>query len=186
MEPKDDFASLLAALGRTPQVASLAQQPVPQQPMMWTPQYFQPVPTQPVATSNSMYIWIIAILLLALVGLGVMYWITNSKMKEEVVEDSEEEDVKPAVFPVLKEPEQEEEEDLTIVQNLLNYARGEHYDFTEHEIEEKEEKSSYIDLSGLELPIEERYSGGSRKIVADESQEVLEYAKKRESLFDNN
>ena len=183
METKDDFASLLVALGRTPQVATSLSQPPPQQPMMWTPQYFQPVvaPT-PQPTSNSMYIWIIAILLLALLGLGAILWIRSSKMKEEIAEDSEEEEVK-AVFPTKDlNPPQEEEEDLSIVQNLLNYARGEHYDFEEESV--KEEKN-YIDLSGLELPIEERYSGGNRKIVADESKEVLDYAKKRDALFEN-
>jgi len=113
METKDDFASLLAALGRTPQVATSLSQPPPQQPMMWTPQYFQPVvaPT-PQPTSNSMYIWIIAILLLALLGLGAILWIRSSKMKEEIAEDSEEEEVK-AVFPTKDlNPPQEEEEDL--------------------------------------------------------------------------
>lgn len=182
MEAKDDFASLLAALGRTPQVATSLSQPQPQQqPMMWTPQFFQPVAApQPAPASNSYYVWIIAILLLALVVLGAMYWISTSKMKEEKTEESEEEEVKP-VFPVVKEAEpQEEEEDLSIVQNLLNYARGEHFDFEPPQVEEK-----YIDLSGLDLPTEERYSSGNRKIVADESQEVLEYAKRREALFEN-
>ena len=187
METKDDFASLLAALGRTPQVATSLSQPPPQQPMMWTPQYFQPVvAAPPPPTSNSMYVWIIAILLLAVLGLGAILWIKSSKMKEEVAEDSEEEEVVKAVFPAkdLNPPQEEPEEDLSIVQNLLNYARGEHYDFEEDVV--TEEKNDYIDLSGLELPTEERYFGGNRKIVAEESKEVLDYAKKRESLFENN
>jgi hypothetical protein len=181
METKDDFASLLAALGRTtPQTVQSVPSQMQQPQMVWTPQYFQPQPLPTTTTvpqvipANNTYFWVAVALLIVLLVIGVMYWMRSTKMKEEP--ESEEEETK-QVFPV-KEEVFQEEADETIAENLLNYARFGEYS--------EPSQNNYIDLSGFEIPTEERYNGNSgRKIVADESQEVLEYAKKRESLFEN-
>jgi large-conductance mechanosensitive channel len=150
------------------------------------------------SSNNKYYIWIIIFLCVALVCFAFIAWMRGTKMKEsykeeENVSDEEEEsltneeeeeysadtreipppsslkynnnrDDKESKVQHLKE-----EDDDIISKNILNYAKG-----------------NYVDLSGFDLPFEERFPKftSNKKIVADESQEVLDYAKRRESLFD--
>jgi hypothetical protein len=79
------------------------------------------------------------------------------------------------------EPEEEVEEDEIneyVNRNLRQFA-------------ESSRNSNVVDISGFDLPTEyvapppprEKEQQKAGKIVADESQEVLDYAKRREALF---
>jgi len=204
----DDFASLLAALGRTsgntlPQSVSAQQFVPPQQPVMWNTPQMQavapaaiaaPPPAAVVVTtvpSSMGYIITIIILCLIIVAVAVVAWMRGAKMKEEASDDEDEEEEEEEEYNVVKDTVRElpppssiafnnqiksrpnlEEEEAYVATNILKYAKNQ----------------NYVDLSGFELPAEEnfnKYSTAGRKIVADESTEVLEYAKRREALFDN-
>jgi hypothetical protein len=78
------------------------------------------------------------------------------------------------------EPEDEEEEDISeyVSRNLRNFA------------EKQEQNLNVVDITGFDLPTEYVAPPPPReqpvkagKIVADESQEVLDYAKRRDALF---
>jgi hypothetical protein len=138
------------------------------------------------SSSNKYYIWIIIFLCVAVICFAFIAWMRGAKMKESYKSENEEEEEE----ELLEEEEEEVSEDTreipppsylkynqednikeenVISENILNYAKG-----------------NYVDLSGFDLPFEERFPKftPSKKIVADESQEVLDYAKKREALFE--
>jgi hypothetical protein len=71
-------------------------------------------------------------------------------------------------WPAAKWPEPE-----TVANNLLNFVK-EHADTVE----------DVIDLSGVDLPLDTASKHVGRRISADDSQTVLDYAKRREALLE--
>lgn len=177
----DDFSALLAALNsRSAPPPPTAPYPAHQfQPpqYMWQPVPVQP-PTQPTQpkTANT---WIIVLLILAAVVFCAIAWMRTTKMKSEPKEEEEEEEEElPAELPVPaqasqyeKQYEKYDEEAVRdfVASNLLNFSK------------QKESKKQEEEFEIEELPAEIKAS--SKRIVADESQEVIDYAKRREALF---
>lgn len=177
---------MLAALGRTTN-NSVQNQAVPitapqipmypQQQQMWqNPQFFHPQMHQPppqpvpVPTKSSIFTTLLISLIIVSLVVAVVYWYRSTRMKEEVKPTETPSEVEK---PFTKESFHfvDEEEDA-ISENILNFAN----------------KGNFVDLSGMDYALEERFPKASfsgKKIVADESQEVLDYAKKRESLFED-
>lgn len=138
------------------------------------------------SSSNKYYIWIIIFLCVAVICFAFIAWMRGARMKESYKSENEEEEeeeelleeeeevsddtreIPPPSYLKYKQEDNIKEENV-ISENILNYAKG-----------------NYVDLSGFDLPFEERFPKftPSKKIVADESQEVLDYAKKREALFE--
>lgn len=183
----DDFSALLAALNsRSNQVNTSVPAP-PQQ--FHPPQYmWQPVPIQPPVVAappvqkSGVNIWIVILLLIVAVAFCAIAWMRASAMKPEVVEEESEDEKEESKIEELPTPAQvseyEESYDEDVVRefvsaNILNFTK--HH---EVEVEEKDEEVFHIHE---ELPAEIKAS--SKRIVADESQEVIDYAKRREALF---
>jgi hypothetical protein len=196
----DDFASLLAALGRTTN-ASVQQQAVQMQPQV-APAVVAPaaiaaplaVPppqqwVQPAAPSvappvvqeksKTTYLIVIIVLLVAVLVFAGIAWMRSVRTKEEPEEEEEEEDIHEIPPPssvtyAAKKPENYSLDEDFVANNLLRYV-------------EKKPEKNFVDLSGLDLPFEEevlpRETRNLNKKIVDDSDEVLEYAKKREQLF---
>jgi len=198
----DDFAGLLAALGRAPPTpAPPTFAPPPMQPstsfaaaapMMYTPQFgfppqqywqpsFAPPPAVELEPKKGMNPWVVGGLLVAVLLCAVIAWMRMTSMQaKEESEDEEEEEYKVKSAPREVPPPStavplKEEEDAA--DNLLRYVK---------EYAPQDE----FDISGQELPLEyvlqqpEKSSKPVKKrIVADESDEVTEYAKRRDALF---
>jgi hypothetical protein len=180
----DDFASLLAALGKAP---APVQQP-PQYYQQFAPQqyYAPPIPVQnfipqpypqsyaapPAPVVASKINWVIVILLIAIVVFGLLAWMRSTRMEEpedralvrEIPPPSTVSSIYEAWPKVEPEPEPE-----VVANNILAFV-------------EKHAPKDVIDLSGVDLPDEVVFKPSGR-ISADDSQAVLDYAKKRESLF---
>lgn len=165
----DDFAGLLAALGKglnqPPQTLPPVQMPV--MPMQMPQYIWQPVQQPPVVEKSS-NTWIIVLAACAVLIFGVLIWMRSAKLQ-----DPEEVSTIPppsAVTNMYEEWPTKEEEVDKVAESLLNFVK------------EKKDVSEIVDLNTLDIPVEERkYS--NKRISADESNEVLEYAKKREALF---
>jgi len=197
----DDFSSLLAALSKgnsNPPVISSFQppslpgnynwQPVPAGsfPNVYPqPQFIAPVPKVAAVSSNTKN-WIIGALVIAVVAFGAIAWLQSIRVvKEDESSDEEEEDeylknkkkstreIPPPA--TVRFADMDDLEADKVSRNIFNFV--------------KEYADEEIDLSGEELPMSYRpevkatKEVSHKKIVADESQEVLDYAKKRESLF---
>ena len=208
MERADDFSSLLAALGRgsqqqvqpqvgPQQVQQIVPQPMPQMPIQYSQPYaWQPMPAGPFSSYYPPQIpqpqyappppeaepkkanpWVIAALIAAVVVCAGIAWMRIMRVKDKEEEEEEEEEkleIPPPSSATV--PEVEVEADI-VATNLLKYVN----DFGSKDI---------VDISGKDLPLESPPSptptqrhAPSKRLVADESQEVLDYAKKRDALF---
>jgi hypothetical protein len=177
----DDFAGLLAALGKAPA------------PIQQTPQYYQqfapqqyyapPMPVQnfvpqpypqsyvPPPAPTSKINWVVVILLVAIVVFGLLAWMRSTRMEEPEDRALVRELPPPSTVSSMYEawPKVAEPEPETVANNILAFV-------------EKHASKDVIDLSGVDLP-DERVVKSSSRISADDSQAVLDYAKKRDALF---
>ena len=185
----DDFAALLAALN------SRSTAPAPQPPAQFQPpQYMwqpvpiqQPLPPAPVPVKAGVNIWIVVLLLIAALVFCALAWMRTTKMvaeeTKEEEEAKEEEEEAPAELPVPAQavPESREyeyDEDAVrdfVSANLLNFSK-------QQDSPREPVQNDVFHIPSEELPAEVKVSS---KRLADESQEVLDYAKRREALFKN-
>ena len=208
----DDFAGLLAALGRTGSQPTQLPAPVPmstsvnppsvfspaapaQNQVFWQPlpsgsfpnlypqpQYSAVVPQIQTPEKKSINYLVVGLIVLVALALGIIIWMRLMSMKSNDDGEEEEEENKNEEFYSLAKketreippPSTVEEIDQHVSENVMNFVR---------------EYESF-DVSGQNLPLEfmeapEKINLGPKKrIVADESQEVLDYAKRRDALFD--
>jgi hypothetical protein len=158
---------------------------------------WQPVPVQqpvaaPVSKPSGANVWIVLLLIVIVILFCAIAWMRTAKMvpeTEETVAEEEEEKEEPveqlpAELPVpaqVSEYEKYEKFDEEAVRdfvsaNLLNFSR-------QKEESKPPEEEEVFHIPANELPPEIKPS--SRRLVADESQEVIDYAKRREALFKN-
>jgi hypothetical protein len=180
----DDFAGLLAALGKAPPpiqpnaqyYQQFAPQPYMYPPPQTYPQYYPP-PAPAVPKSNN---WVIVILICAVIVFGILAWMRSTRMQEPedraVMRELPPPSKVTSVYedwPAAKWPEPE-----TVANNLLNFVK-------EHEKSSEPEKvDDVIDLSGVDLPLDNAAKNVGGRISADDSQTVLNYAKRREALLE--
>jgi hypothetical protein len=177
----DDFAGLLAALGKAPPPVQpstqyyqqFAPQPYMYPPPQTYPQYYPPapVPTPPKSNNN----WVIVILICAVIVFGILAWMRSTRMQEPEDRAVTRELPPPSKvtsvyedWPATKWPEPE-----TVANNLLNFVK-----------EHTEKVEDVIDLSGVDLPLDTASKNTGGRISADDSQTVLNYAKRREALLE--
>ena len=176
----------------------LQQQQVPQTPLM------QQAPSQTTFSSSSdvkksLNPWIVVGLLVIVILCMVIAWARMTRVVS--VEDEDEEEVltqnetfsrdsrkEPREVPppssVTFADHQDEDEDASeyVSENLLKYVN-------EATTATKKKKFEEIDLSGVDIPFEVDFQSASRdvnsskRIVADDSPEVLDYGKRRDALF---
>lgn len=174
----DDFAGLLAALGKAPapiqQNPQYYQQFAPQ-PYMYPPPQTYPYQYQPPEAPKSNN-WVVVILICAVIAFGILAWMRSTRMQEPEDRAITRELPPPSTvtsvyedWPATKWPEPE-----TVANNLLNFVK-EHTDKVE----------DVIDLSGVDLPLDTASKNVGGRISADDSQAVLNYAKRREALLDD-
>lgn len=207
----DDFAGLLAALGRGVQPSQSSSnlnqttsfhpssQPAFSSfnypPYMWQPPLQQPNPSymmqQPLSmpppqqllvpqvleTKKSNFL-VVGMLVTAVIIFGILAWMRSMRVVQEKEDESsdEEEPVYEAKKEVREVPPPSDLNEF-VSSNLLKYVN----DFKIN--------NDYVDISGEDIPQappspEIVKSMPKKRIVADESQEVLDYAKRRETLFD--
>jgi hypothetical protein len=149
--------------------------------------------------------WIVGLLIAAVVVCAAIAWMrlmTVKPTEEEEEDEDEEEDFKaaarkdPREIPVpasgyAYKPNQPVED--FVAANVLKYVNSE-YDNYDDRTDRVKEDDGAIDITGMDIPLQfappspEIIRGGGgggikKRIVADESQEVLDYAKRREALF---
>jgi flagellar basal body-associated protein FliL len=176
----DDFSALLAALNSRsapPPPAQYPTYPSQFQPpqYMWQPVPVHQPPPAPVVVEQppkSASLWIILLLVIAAIVFCVIAWMRTAKMVPEPEEKEEEKEEETTELPVPSEVSRFEKYDEEAVRefvasNLLNFTK------------EKQTKEEYVEIE--ELP--EEIKPPSRRIIADESQEVIDYAKRRDALF---
>jgi hypothetical protein len=170
----DDFAALLAALGKAP--APVQTNPVPyyQQfaPQPYYPPQFPPPQSYAPPKPASKFSWVVIILILAIVAFGLLAWMRSARMEEPEDRALAREIPPPSAVSSMYEPWPEPEE---VANKLLK--------FVEKHAPEPEKPKDVIDLSGVDLP-DERVVRTTGRISADDSQAVTDYAKKREALFE--
>ena len=190
-----------------PQAQPLLWQPVPAGsfPNMYPqPQFIAPsLSTAPVEVLENpkkrINPWIVGLLVAAVVICAAIAWMrfmTVRPLEEE--EEEEEEDVNeefkasarkeareiPVPSSAYKQPHVED----YVAANVLKYVNS---GYESYERDSKDDGA--IDITGMDIPVQYsppspeiiRNGGGGikKRIVADESQEVLDYAKRREALF---
>jgi hypothetical protein len=238
----DDFAGLLAALGRSaapsaaptnattfiPQIAQPSQfpayqqslqaalqpQPYPWYQQQWGPNvpHFSPEMMQAAAAQQAaqnvaqatqqmtsqiapqklearINPWIVGGLILIVLLCVIIVWARLTRVVSKEEEELEptpnvafERDVRkePREVPVPSDVESDEDIGSYVAENLLQYVNG---------FQEESKKSNEIDISGLDIPFQveaevrssTRESG--KRIIADDSPEVVDYAKRRDALF---
>lgn len=209
----DDFAGLLAALGRgnsqpppptvlpstvapalpilnttVPAPNQIFWQPIPSGsfPNLYPQPQFSAVVPQPAQVTAvvkpKMNPWIIGGIVLAVIVLGIIIWMRSMTVQaNDDGDNEEEEDTNEEFYSLAKKESREipppsvvEEIDQHVADNVMNYVR----------------EFDSFDVSGQNLPLEfietsdKINLGPKKRLVADESQEVLDYAKRREALFD--
>lgn len=160
------------------------------------------------ATKKTINPWVVGLLIAAVVVCATIAWMrlmsVNTKDQEDEEED-EKEDFKAAARKDPREipapasgyaykPNQPVED--FVAANVLKYVNSDYNNFEEVDggKEREKEDDGTIDITGMDIPLQfappspeiiRSGGGGSMKkrIVADESQEVLDYAKRREALF---
>lgn len=163
--------------------------------------YQQPQQQPAVASSSSSYLNILIILLLlAIITFGIIAWMrmtkletipkvekndtvpvtkqnvqTNSEIRTGMKTDIRELPVPASITPLFESfpNDQDDEVSMQVTENLLDYIKP-----SKDVID--------VDLDEIQLVEESKnYVSNNKRLVADESDEVKEYIKKRENLFKN-
>lgn len=170
-----------------PQMPHYSNQTVPNQALQQQPQVHQQLPV--VQESIFKHPLVISLIVVAVLVILVIVWINIVRMNslpEEDVEEEKDQNVKfreyeqnePREIPPPSSVTYDDEEvSKYVASNLLNYVNT----YAKNEV---------VDISGQDVPLEFRppsptlqRNDKSKRLVADESEEVDAYAKRRAALF---